>query len=207
MFFHRGGFGGDDSPSAGKVPDETKDARLTLSACGSSAAPQRSLADRQPKRHGATVRAVRLRARPRSCEPALARPAAPDTRPSARVPAACWPFQRFCVPALRLACPLLPGTSQSLLLPLIVVASAAAPLRHLFTPPLALLRHRAAFPFRIAESRRAGTSPQPDRYVHRRLKPSAPQPTTVSHDGGFADRPGVRVPRCTLTGLSHAVEV
>ena len=103
MFFHRGGFGGDDSPSAGKVPDETKDARLTLSACWSSAGPQWSLADRQPTRHGATVRAVRLRARPRSCEPALARPAAPDTRPSARVPAACW-----CVPA-PLVVPVAPG--------------------------------------------------------------------------------------------------
>lgn len=31
-----------------------------------------------------------------------------------------------------------------------------------------------------------------------------PQPTTASHDGGCADRPGTRVPRCTPTGLSHA---
>ncbi len=31
-----------------------------------------------------------------------------------------------------------------------------------------------------------------------------PQPTTVSHDGGRADRPRTRVPRDTLTGLSHA---
>lgn len=28
-----------------------------------------------------------------------------------------------------------------------------------------------------------------------------PQPTTVSHDGGHADRPGARVPRCTPTAL------
>jgi hypothetical protein len=31
-----------------------------------------------------------------------------------------------------------------------------------------------------------------------------PQPTTVSHDGGRADRPRTRMPRCTPTGLSHA---
>ncbi len=31
-----------------------------------------------------------------------------------------------------------------------------------------------------------------------------PQPTTVSHDGGCADRPGARVSRCTPTGLHHA---
>ena len=37
----------------------------------------------------------------------------------------------------------------------------------------------------------------------RRRRPG-PQPTTVSHDGGPADRPGARVPRCTPTGLSHA---
>lgn len=36
---------------------------------------------------------------------------------------------------------------------------------------------------------------------------SVPQPTTVSHDGGCADRPGAPVPRCTPTGLSHAVGV
>lgn len=33
--------------------------------------------------------------------------------------------------------------------------------------------------------------------------PSAPQPTTVSHDGGCANRSGARVSRCTPTGLSH----
>lgn len=33
---------------------------------------------------------------------------------------------------------------------------------------------------------------------------SEPQPTTVSHDGGRADRPRTRVLRCTPTGLSHA---
>lgn len=31
-----------------------------------------------------------------------------------------------------------------------------------------------------------------------------PQPTTASYDGGRADRPRTRVPRCTPTGLSHA---
>lgn len=34
---------------------------------------------------------------------------------------------------------------------------------------------------------------------------SEPQPTTVSHDGGLADRAGARVPRCTPAGLSHVV--
>lgn len=40
-----------------------------------------------------------------------------------------------------------------------------------------------------------------------KLDPEAPepQPTTVSHDGGSADRPGTRMPRCTPTGLSHAI--
>jgi hypothetical protein len=33
--------------------------------------------------------------------------------------------------------------------------------------------------------------------------PSEPQPTTVSHDGGPADRPGARVSRGTPAGLSH----
>lgn len=33
-----------------------------------------------------------------------------------------------------------------------------------------------------------------------------PQPTTVSHDGELADRPGARVPRCAPTGLSHAAD-
>lgn len=37
-----------------------------------------------------------------------------------------------------------------------------------------------------------------------RYTPSEPQPMTVSHDGGCADRPRTRVPRCTPTGLSHA---
>ena len=32
---------------------------------------------------------------------------------------------------------------------------------------------------------------------------SEPQPTTVSHDGGCADRSGARVSRCIPTGLSH----
>jgi hypothetical protein len=32
-----------------------------------------------------------------------------------------------------------------------------------------------------------------------------PQPTTVSHDGGCADRPGTRMPCRTRTGLSNAV--
>lgn len=32
-----------------------------------------------------------------------------------------------------------------------------------------------------------------------------PQPTTVSHDGGRADRPGARVPRFTPTG--YAIEM
>lgn len=31
-----------------------------------------------------------------------------------------------------------------------------------------------------------------------------PPPTTVSHDGGCADRPRTRMSRCTPTGLSHA---
>ncbi|MFH9858335.1 ISAs1 family transposase [Streptomyces sp. NPDC017202] len=39
------------------------------------------------------------------------------------------------------------------------------------------------------------------------LRRPEPQPTTVSHDGGCADRSGARVPRCTLTGLSHAIGV
>lgn len=86
-------------PIAGKAPDETKDARLTSSACESSAGAQRSSADPPPARHGATVQAARPRARPRSCEPAPARPAAPDTQPSARVPAACWPSRRPYAPA------------------------------------------------------------------------------------------------------------
>lgn len=34
---------------------------------------------------------------------------------------------------------------------------------------------------------------------------SEPQPTTVSHDGGSADRAGARVPRCAPADLSHAV--
>lgn len=34
---------------------------------------------------------------------------------------------------------------------------------------------------------------------------SEPQPTTVSHDGGSADRAGARVPRCTPASPSHAV--
>jgi hypothetical protein len=32
---------------------------------------------------------------------------------------------------------------------------------------------------------------------------SAHQSTTVSHDGGRADQPGARMPRCTTTGLRH----
>lgn len=32
-----------------------------------------------------------------------------------------------------------------------------------------------------------------------------PQPTTVRHDGEFADRSVARVPRCTPTSLNHAV--
>lgn len=32
-----------------------------------------------------------------------------------------------------------------------------------------------------------------------------PQPTTVSHEGGCADRSGARMPRCTPTGLSHVI--
>ncbi len=31
-----------------------------------------------------------------------------------------------------------------------------------------------------------------------------PQPPTVSHDGGRADRPGARMPRCTPAGFHHA---
>lgn len=31
-----------------------------------------------------------------------------------------------------------------------------------------------------------------------------PQPTTVSHDGGCAERPRARVPRCAPTDLRHA---
>jgi hypothetical protein len=38
----------------------------------------------------------------------------------------------------------------------------------------------------------------------RRVRPSEHQPSKVSHDGGCADRPRTRVPRCIPTGLSHA---
>lgn len=39
------------------------------------------------------------------------------------------------------------------------------------------------------------------------LREREPQPTTVSHSGGCADRPGARVPRCTPTGLRHALRM
>lgn len=39
---------------------------------------------------------------------------------------------------------------------------------------------------------------------HVRPARSEPRPTTVRHDGGCANRPRTRMPRCTPTGLSHA---
>lgn len=33
------------------------------------------------------------------------------------------------------------------------------------------------------------------------------EPTTVSHNGGCADQPGARMPRCTPTGPSHAASL
>lgn len=41
----------------------------------------------------------------------------------------------------------------------------------------------------------AGFTPSPSTRLGIRVL--VPQPTTVSHDGGFADRSGARVPRCT----------
>lgn len=42
---------------------------------------------------------------------------------------------------------------------------------------------------------------------HPRCAPSEPRPTTVSHDGGCADRPRTRMPRRTPAGLSHATDL
>lgn len=39
---------------------------------------------------------------------------------------------------------------------------------------------------------------------HFRCALSGPQPTTVRHDGGCANRSRTRVPHCTPTGLNHA---
>lgn len=55
---------------------------------------------------------------------------------------------------------------------------------------------------RTAQGRPSPAAPDDGRRL--RCDPSEPQPTTVSHDGGWANRPRTHVFRCTPTGLSHA---